>query len=224
MTVCVGDADAPPAPARLGVIDRGIIGEVDDAELRDIQPTHCLNQSIRVDDQVPLGRDQSHFGIQSFVFGVEHIEQRALADALLFANTGQGCARGAHLHLIGLELGLGCGKIRPCRDGRLLCLGAGLLDLLQSLHVRMFGLPHAGIDFAASRIDRNVQTPLNSRRFVLVDRARGIEAARMRGIERHGRQQLAPDEVDGMARRLFVIEGADDGGLLFQGDRNGFLD
>ena len=59
-------------------------------------------------------------GVEQFLLGVEHVEQRALADFFFFAHTVERCAEGRDLGIIAVELrlgGLNCDQVATTWPG-----------------------------------------------------------------------------------------------------------
>ena len=148
---------------------------------------------------------QVDLGVEELLLGVEHIQQRALSHPLLLAHAGERDAVGRHCGGVRFHCRLRRLQLRPRRHHLRLHLRARLLDLLQALDVRVLGLAHACLHLAAG-VERHRHPAGDQGRFRPVDQRRRIEALGVVGLQLHGRQQLAPDRVDGEARALLAVE------------------
>src|SRR5688572_7768489 len=83
--VAVRDADAPPLTAYFAVVDVGVIHELRQAQILGAEPADGLENEVGIHDEVAARRLELNLARQILLLGVQHVENGALADLLLFA-------------------------------------------------------------------------------------------------------------------------------------------
>ena len=225
------DGNAPPLAARVVRVDLGVIDLVRRAELLDIQAADGGKDRIGRHVDVALGGREVDLRVEQFLLCVEDVEKCPLADLLFLAHAAEGDLEGLHLGIVAVELGHRRLQLRPGLHHEGLDIGSVLLDLLDAADMRVLGLAHAGLHLAR-RVEWDRRAGDDGGRLLLVDdRHRGrrggsadVEAAVVGAVELDRRQQFAPDAVDGVARALLAIEGADDDRVLARRDGDRVLD